>query len=391
MKVIVLKETHEYLMPDYYPHFSCKMGSCRTACCEGWPISFSLDDYYHLMSEECSPELRERLDRSLHIKLSPTPDAYAEIAPRYDGNCPMRLEDGRCALHAELGDGALSYVCRLYPRGVRQENGYECSCANSCEGVLELLFSRDEPIEFIRQEMTFDLPAPAARSVVFETLGREQEIRLWLIGQMQNQLLPMPQRLMAMGHALWALDEALSTRDEEQVERLLRGRRRMRPLQPQELTQGHLDFGLTIAKGMIALLDERSDSIRQYGEAALSYFDHSFLRYATARAHFETVLPKWEIWFEHMLINHMFFARFPFQDRPESLKDEFIALCAVYALLRFLGIGWMHDKKDPAAFVDVASAAFRLVDHTAFDRYAAHMMKKLGCEDWDRVHDLVSL
>ena len=87
----------------------------------------------------------------------------------------------------------------------------------------------------------------------------------------------------------------------------------------------------------------------------------------------------------------MFFARFPFQDRPESLKDEFIALCAVYALLRFLGIGWMHDKKDPAAFVDVAAAAFRLVDHTAFDRYAAHMMKKLGCDDWDRVHDLVSL
>lgn len=386
-----MKETHEYLMPDYYPNFSCKMGQCRTACCEGWPITFSLEDYYHLTSETCSEQMRRKLDKALRIKLRPTPEAYAEIAPRYDGRCPMRMDDGRCALHAELGEHALSYVCRLYPRAVRFEDGYECSCANSCEAVLELLFSRDEPIEFIRREMTFDVPKPIGRTVFFETLGRERQIRLWLIAQVQNQMLPMPQRLMAMGHALWALDEALATRDEKQVERLMCGQRRMRPLQPQELTQGHLDFGLTIARGMIELLDERSVSIRQYGEAALAYFDESFERYALARAHFETTLPKWEIWFEHMLVNHMFFSRFPFQDRPVSLKDEFVALCAVYALLRFLGIGWMWGKKQESAFADVAAAVFRLVDHTAFDRYAAHMMKDLGCDDWDRLHDLVSL
>ena len=92
-----------------------------------------------------------------------------------------------------------------------------------------------------------------------------------------------------------------------------------------------------------------------------------------------------------MLVNHMFFSRFPFQDRPESLKDEFIALCGVYALLRFLGIGWLRGKENAEAFVDVAAAAFRLVDHTSFDRYAAHMMKRLGCGDLERVHDLVSL
>ena len=38
-------ETHDYLVPDYYPYFACKMGKCRAACCEGWPISFTLEDY----------------------------------------------------------------------------------------------------------------------------------------------------------------------------------------------------------------------------------------------------------------------------------------------------------------------------------------------------------
>ena len=51
----------------------------------------------------------------------------------------------------------------------------------------------------------------------------------------------------------------------------------------------------------------------------------------------------------------------------------------------------MRDKTDASAFVDVAAAAFRLVDHTAFDRYAARMMKKLGCDDFARIHDLISL
>ena len=386
-----MQETHEYLVPDYYQNFACKMGSCRNACCEGWPISLSLEDYYHLTGSECSEDLRHRLDTGLHIKLDPMPEAYAEIAPRFDGSCPMRLGDGRCAIHAELGEEMLSMVCRLYPRGVRLEHGYECSCANSCEAVLELLFQRDEPIEFVCREMSFDMPKALVRSISFESLGREQEIRMWLIHQMQNQLLPMPQRLMAMGHALWALDEALSTRDEQVVERLLQGKRRMHPLLPQELTPGQLDFGLKIAEEMIALLDERSDSIRDYGKAALAYFDQSFENYLQAREHFETVLPKWDIWFEQMLVNHMFFSRFPFQDRPVSLKEEFYALCAVYALLRFLAIGHMHNKDDESAFVDVAAAVFRLVDHTAFDHYAAQMMKELGCDDWNRVHDLVSL
>lgn len=82
---------------------------------------------------------------------------------------------------------------------------YGCSCANSCEAVLELLFTRDEPIEFIKKELSFDLPRVNQSTMHFESLGKEQKIRLWLIRHMQNQTLPLPQRLMAMGHALAAL------------------------------------------------------------------------------------------------------------------------------------------------------------------------------------------
>jgi len=108
-----LNTTREYLVPDYYSRFSCKMGACRSACCTGWPISFSLNDYFRLIGSDCSPQLRDRLDRGVRIALEPTPEVYAQIAPRWDGECPMRLDDGRCAIHAELGCEGACAACAM--------------------------------------------------------------------------------------------------------------------------------------------------------------------------------------------------------------------------------------------------------------------------------------
>lgn len=387
-------ETHDYLVPDYYSRFSCKMGACRSACCEGWPISLTMQDYFRLLGVDCSPELRRRLDCAMHVVRHPTQEAYARITPRYDGNCPLRMDDGRCAVHCELGDGALSYICRLYPRGPRAEGDYECSCANSCEAALELMFRQDEPITFETQRLTFDLPKSAGRTVFFETVGREQDIRLYFIRKIQDRSMSMPRRIMALGFSLKAMEDALAAKDAQEVDLLINGKPLPNTLQESPISQANLSFGLNAASNMLAILDEHSQSIRSYGEASLEYFGdgvQSLARYEQAKAHFESIFPKWDIWFEHMLVNHMFFERFPFQNRPESMYDEFIAICAVYAVLRFLGIGWMADKCGEAAFVDVAAAAFRLIDHTEFDRSASHILKSIGCSSPERLFDLICL
>lgn len=98
---------------------------------------------------------RRKLHFAMHISDHPSPEVYAQISPRYDSRRPMQLEDGRCALHAELGDGVQAAVCRLYPRGVRTGEVYECSCANSCEAVIALLLGRQEKIRFIPLPMAF--------------------------------------------------------------------------------------------------------------------------------------------------------------------------------------------------------------------------------------------
>lgn len=389
-----MKETHEFLVPDYFPSFSCKMGACRSACCVGWPISFSLDDYFRLLSLDCSPELKRKIDIALHIADHPTPEGYAQISPRYDGQCPMRMEDGRCALHAEMGDEVLAAVCRLYPRGVRSDGVYECSCANSCEAVLELLLQHPETMRFIRLPLDIEVPAAPTRQFHFETAGREEEIRLWLIGHIQRREYSLPQRLLWLGAQLHAMDDALTAHSSEQVDALLAGRTALPVPVIKAPEHEQLLFGLDAANRLLEMLDERSDSIRSYGEAALTYFgsgESEFDKYLLAREQFEQLIPTWDIWFEQMLVNHMFFVQFPFQDRPVALKDEFLALCAVYILLRFLCLGWTAGHQDMDAAVDVCAAAFRLIAHTEFDRYAAPILKQLGCDDWEHLNELLIL
>lgn len=390
-----MKESHTFLVPDYFPGFSCKMGDCRTACCVGWPVTISRENYFRLLGIPCTADLRRRIDCGLYIIDHPTPDEYARFNHRYDGECAARLPDGRCAIQAELGEDYLADVCRLYPRGVRVEEGsvHECSCANSCEAVIEAFFSHPEPLVFLQHDMTMELPHPPEREAHFETFGRAQEIRLFLVRLMQDRTLTIPGRLAHLGQVLWMLEKAMQTHDASAVEMILAGTVALPPLPDAVLSREKLACGLRIAEGMVAMLDARSDSIRDWGEAALDYFgrddEGALQRYSDAREGFEARYPAWQVWIEHMLVNHMFFSQFPFQDRPETVRDELIALCAVYALLRFLMLGTM--PADERILADLCAAFFRLVEHSDFDRSAAHLLKQVGCTTSEQLWELINL
>lgn len=408
-----MKETHEFLMPDYYPGFSCKMGDCRRACCDGWPVSISMKNYFSLLGVTCDPPLRRKLDVCMHLCQQPTEEEYARFEPDWQGRCPLHMADGRCAIHAQLGEDTLPDVCNLFPRGVRCEEGlYEISCANSCERTLELLLDRREPLTFITKTLTTDVPPQAPRSEFFETLDRGQTIRLSLIYLMQDRRFSIPERLIRLGRVLETLDPLLIHKDAARVDELLASQ--YAPLLEDcegapgehlfDVTRSSLSDrlrdGLNVIESLTARLDSRSSSIREEGESALSYFTDPDApgtpldRYMAADQSFNAAFPEWECFFEHMLVNHMFFMIFPFEDRPLSLSDECVALCAVYALLRFLTLGNLHAEVDEDArrrrLVDLCAAAFRLMEHTGFDRLSVGILRRMGVNGRALV-DLISL
>ncbi len=392
-----MQEPQPYFMPDYFSSFSCKMGDCRHACCVGWPITISMTNYFTLLGIDCSESLRRRLDCALHLTGRPSEFEYAQFSPRWDGDCPLRMEDGRCGIQAELGEEPLPDVCRLYPRGIRMKEGggYEISCANSCEATLELFLHRTEKLTFREAPLSIVLPPLAPPTERFATEGRGLALRMRYIEVMQDRRYMPVDRLTRLYLLLEATEASygnaagLDAILHDSAAHLTFGDAKM----DYDISLEHLTFGIGIAEEIVTLLDSRSESIRDYGERALHNLgkaEDAVANYHRLKAKFESDYPNWAVFFEHLLVNHMFFVQFPFQDRPYNLKEEFAALCTIYALLRFLCVGLAEEIGEESALVDLLAAAFRLIDHTDFDRTAIAMLRRIGCTP-EGLRDLTAL
>ena len=97
--------------------------------------------------------------------------------------------------------------------------------------------------------------------------------------------------------------------------------------------------------------------------------------YCEARDHFAEAFPAWETYYEHLFVNHLFFTRYPFSERRLTKEEKNIGVLAVYALLRMLTLGYMADSESEAELADVTAAAFRLIEHTDFDRTALYLIR----------------
>lgn len=110
-----------------------------------------------------------------------------------------------------------------------------------------------------------------------------------------------------------------------------------------------------------------SGSVGEYAarvERAVEAGGEDCLRSGVARL--RVAYPNWEVFLEHMLVNHMFYECFPFSERRETMTDEYASLGTVAGYVTLLGaFGRRGDRAED--LIDVAAAGFRLIGHSAFD------------------------
>jgi len=381
-----MADAHNYLVPEYYSGFSCKGGSCRSSCCHGWGISCSMGEYFRMLGLTCPPDLRRKLDCAFHIVENPTPERYAQITPNWLGDCPLHMENGLCQLHAECGEEALNSVCRMYPRGVHTEFDRECSCANSCERVLEMLWDMKEPMRFEEKELRFDLPESAAETDVL-ALRWYRPIRKLMIGALQKREYSLAGRMRIIGGMTRLLNEAFLNRENWIISGAIEVCSEMGPGDDPKRDDEFIVLTLyrlmrmfsrnasveeQIAQNMTHLgfsLDEELEGVQIASAAEL---------FRTDLERFDRQFPEWPRFFEQIMVNHMFFDRFPFSDRHESLWEDYISLCAGYAFVRFMAVVGMAEKEGLEALIDILSAVFRVIEHSSFDLNAAALLEAKG-------------
>lgn len=312
-----------------------------------------------MLGMDCSPELRRRLDGAFHMVENPSPERYAQITPDWRGECPMHMEDGRCWIHAELGPEALGMVCRQYPRRTNSVFGRECACSNSCERTLELLRELKTPLRFETIQTPDEEPvAPAAPEWLMRHYG---EIRELCFARMQDRTLSLTDRVLSLCDLLEPVCDALKTQDDATITDAVRRAAALPPRKNADAPQFHPEF----LHRLNHLLGEESASVGEYAVEAEALLEAHALGEILDRL--EQKVPDWEIFFEQMLVNHMFYESFPFSDRRENVCDSALSLSIVCAYVRFLAACGMWNRDGEEALIDVCAAAFRLIDHSAFD------------------------
>lgn len=370
-----MKRKDIFLMPDYYPRFVCKMGECRSACCEKWPVTVSMHDYFDLLSLDCDAELRKQIDCGVHVLKYATPERYAEITHRYDGSCHMRMPDGRCAIQASLGEDKLPEVCRLYPRAIKTDGILECCCAASCEKVIEMLM-QDKPIRFISKELEYT-PLEYAVFHPDEAAAKRQNVGMLLIYSVLDDKLPVSQRISRVASVKG--DSVLQC-DYDDV---------LHSLQNYTPATSEND-ALGVISKLLRAVARGNMSIAEYADKALSVFDGENDRavYNSLMAKFESHFPSWQYLFANMAANHMFFTRFPFEDGQADYNSSCMALAIAYALSRLLSVCLVDSIKQPSDLVDILAAAYRVIEHTQLDTLAPPFMKHNGFDDITAIAEL---
>lgn len=193
------------LRPAYYDDFHCLAEGRKLSCCKGWSITFNKKDFLSLKRQEGSPDLNARMDTGLRrIRKGPMAEKFYGEFNMDSGMCPLLREDGLCQLQREKDHGALTYVCRHYPRGEQyMVSGYlERPRTPSCEGVLSLLWDLPDGIEFRsaplpkEQHKNISLPADNPMPLWFPV------VREWCVDLLQNRRFTLPQRICLMGMGL---------------------------------------------------------------------------------------------------------------------------------------------------------------------------------------------
>lgn len=349
----------EYLVADYYPHFVCKCGDCRSSCCHGWPVTISKSEYLRLREADCEPAYRQKLDGAVNVSgYGADEKSYAHIVHDKFGNCRLLRQDGLCGLQLQLGEAILPDVCRLYPRNVRSAAGVpELACAASCEAVVEKLLGSREPLGFTKLE----LPAPPRFQIQMteaQYARTRQAIRI-----LEDRSLPLPERFQRLGAELFDLGGG-------EVDRAAALR----------LMHAVLDYyaGKSRVAGPIC-----SEALRVLGvddRQSLNDWEVEELeaRYAQAAAGARQRRPSWDMDLERLLVNHLFYNSFPHVGGTDDGANAFYGLCVTAAFMQLALFACMTLRDTEEDAVDILSELSRLIEHSDFKYRAAAFYRQFS-------------
>ena len=109
------------LQPKYVADFRCDGSKCNAKCCGKWRIDIDMETYKKYQRIK-NPAMRKKILSSIQPS---TIQTGFQIKLNNKGVCPLLCEDNLCYIQRNMGEGALSQTCKVYPRMVQQIGNYQ--------------------------------------------------------------------------------------------------------------------------------------------------------------------------------------------------------------------------------------------------------------------------
>lgn len=336
--------TNKWIETDFFEKFKCKCGNCKHTCCNGWNINISKKEYYKLVTLNCSKELADKIESAFIIPNFPTDEEYRKIAPNYLGNCPMLDVNGLCMIHKELGPEALSEICKSYPRSYKEVNGVlEATCTNSCEKVIELIMQEDQ-LSFVEKSIDKE------PNIIINTDADSFNLQKKYTNIIKDRSIPLNKRLQII------VDDLNNN---------------------ETINNDSLKAYLQVADyvNTFSVNSEIYDNIKNILTNRYDLNNNGLELFKKDEKQFETNYPKWEIYFENIIVNHLYYMNFPYVDNRLNKEDFTEGLCLLYALMKIICSVCTIDNHSNEHLASVIADMFHLVEHSPF-YYNAHLLIK---------------
>ena len=309
----------------YYRRFKCKCERCRHTCCSKFKIPVSKEEYYKLVTLDCSEELNRMIQNAFIIPELTSDEIFRYIGFNYLGYCPIQ-KDGLCHLCVQGYEEYQPLICKMYPRSLKKINDdYVGCCSNSCEAIIELLMQEDS-INFIEEDI--DKDALIKLDISEEDYG--------LMIQMRN-----------------IINENNSINDN--IYKIC-GMINNDFVGEYNCNDNPLDVLLDLLK----IFKNSDDDLEMMIEEVINKYKDNHQSYLKDEIEFRNRYPNWDSLFKRIIFNNFLYVNFPFVDDRIDYFKAYKGLCLCYGMMKVLSVRYKDN------IVDVISAIFRIVEHTPF-------------------------
>ena len=128
-------------VPKYFKDFKCIASECEDTCCAGWGIV--IDDETYKKYQKVEGAFGDRLRNEI------VHDGGENIFVLKGNDCPFLNENKLCDIYNEVGEDALCYTCKQYPRYMEEFGGLrEIGISLSCPEAARIILRDSKKAEF---------------------------------------------------------------------------------------------------------------------------------------------------------------------------------------------------------------------------------------------------